>query len=98
KDFPSQEQFGISISGSFNPAMHFNDSYLGYKGGATDFLGFDDGTRKMPVSPVSNIPNPAAGDNSSLEGITRSFDPTMAARRQNSLADLSLGVNYGNQF
>src|SRR5690606_34281970 len=41
---------------------------------------------------------PASGNNSSLEGVTRAFDPTMAARRQNSFADFSLGVNYGNQY
>ena len=31
--------------------MHYKDNFLGYTGGKTDFLGFDDGTRKLPVDP-----------------------------------------------
>ena len=29
--------------------MHFNNDYLNYDGGNTDFLGFDDGTRSLPL-------------------------------------------------
>lgn len=97
KDFPSKKQMGISFSAGYNPDMHFNENYLTYNGGKTDFLGFDDGTRELPISPQTNIPNPAEG-NSNLETITRLFDPTMAAKRENSLMDFSLGFNYGNQF
>lgn len=97
KDFPGEKQFGISISGGFNPDMHFKDNYLSYRGGGTDFLGFDDGTRKLPISENTTIPNPA-GDNGTLEGITRSFNPVMAAERQNSFADFGIGANYANQF
>ncbi|MCR9183471.1 MAG: TonB-dependent receptor [Flavobacteriaceae bacterium] len=97
KDFPSKKQMGFSFSTGFNPDMHFNENYLSYQGGKTDFLGFDDGTRKLPISPQTNIPNPAE-QNSALEDITRSFNPTMAAQRENSLMDFSLGFNYGNQF
>ncbi|MBK1441795.1 TonB-dependent receptor [Parapedobacter sp. ISTM3] len=97
KDFPTQRQFNISISGGFNPDMHFKNNYLSYAGGGTDFLGFDDGTRKLPISSSMTIPSPA-GDNGTLEGITRSFNPIMAADRQNSFADFSIGANYGNQY
>ena len=46
KDFPTSEEFSFSVGTSFNPEMHFNDNYLSYEGGRSDFLGFDDGTRK----------------------------------------------------
>ncbi len=98
KDFPSKKQMGFSFSVGYNPDMHFNENYLSYERGKTDFLGFDDGTRKIPVSQNTDIPDPAATNNESLEGITRSFNPKLAAERQNSLMDFSLGFNYGNQF
>ncbi|MGK6351057.1 TonB-dependent receptor domain-containing protein [Parapedobacter sp. DT-150] len=98
KDFPAQEQFGASISVGYNPQMHFNDRYLSYSGGSTDFLGFDDGTRKMPISAGTTIPHPASSNNGTLEGITRSFDPTMAAQPQTSMPDFSVGLNYANQY
>ncbi|MFB5946054.1 TonB-dependent receptor [Albibacterium profundi] len=98
KDFPTQKQFGISISGDFNPDMHFKDNFLSYNGGGTDFLGFDDGTRKLPVSKELDIPSPYGSGRDQLERITRSFNPTMAAMNKNSMPDFSVGLNYGNQF
>lgn len=97
KDFPNKRQMGISVSVGYNPDMHFNENYLSYEGGKTDFLGFDDGTRKLPINPHTKIPNPAEQD-SFLEEITRSFNPQMATERQKSFADFGLGFNYGNQF
>ncbi|MAU15256.1 MAG: TonB-dependent receptor [Muricauda sp.] len=99
KDFPTQKQMSFSVSMGYNPSMHFNDNYLSYEGGATDFLGFDDGTRELPISPKADVPSPSdSQNNSALEGITRSFDPTMATEQQTSRPDFSLGFSYGNQF
>ncbi|MGJ8591762.1 MAG: TonB-dependent receptor domain-containing protein [Aquaticitalea sp.] len=98
KDFPTSKQMRVSFSGGYNPSMHFKDNYLSYEGGATDFLGFDDGTRKLPLSTDLNIPNPAAENNGILDNVTRAFDPTLAAERSTSLPDFSLGFSYGNQF
>ena len=44
KDFPEKKIFNVSVGVAFNPEMHFNPDFLTYEGGATDFLGFDDGT------------------------------------------------------
>ncbi|GGH15775.1 TonB-dependent receptor [Sphingobacterium alkalisoli] len=98
KDFPSRKQVGINFSLGANPAMNFNSDYLTYSGGKTDFLGFDDGTRKLPISPNATIPLPASSDNNSLEGITRSFDPILGANTKTSLPNFSLGFNFGNQY
>ena len=49
KDFPTNEEFSVSIGTSFNPDMHFKNSYLSYEGGRTDFLGYDDGIRKNKI-------------------------------------------------
>ncbi len=49
KDFPDEKIFDVSVGVGFNPSMHLNSDYLGYQGGNTDFLGFDDGTRALPT-------------------------------------------------
>lgn len=56
KDFPEEKTFNISINGGYTPSMHFNDDYLTYESGSTDFLGFDDGTRDMPIGRNEQIP------------------------------------------
>ena len=103
KSFPDERRRSVSLSSSYNPNFHFNDDYLTYEGGKTDFLGFDDGTREIPA--VSNIPffSQAVGDPDGEKGtryreILESFNPTMAAYREQSLMDYSVGTSLGNQF
>src|SRR5690606_22258132 len=98
KDIPAQKQLGVSLSAGYNPDMHFKNNYVGYQGGATDFLGFDNGDRAIPINPSLNIPSPTGSNNASLPGITRSFNPLMGASRRNSMPDLSLGVDFSNQY
>ncbi|MBJ7880894.1 TonB-dependent receptor [Gelidibacter salicanalis] len=98
KDFPTKKQMRVSFSGGFNPSMHFKDNYLSYEGGNTDFLGFDDGTRRLPLATDLKIPNPAAQKNGILDNVTRAFNPTLATERTSSMPDFSFGFNYGNQF
>ena len=50
KDFPDHKETNFSMSMGYNPNSHFNNEYLTYKGGSTDFLGFDDGTRAIPAT------------------------------------------------
>jgi hypothetical protein len=54
KEFPTSKQLNISVGTSFNPNMHYKNDFIAYSGGRTDFLGFDDGTRKLPVDPHKN--------------------------------------------
>jgi len=103
KDFPENKQGSISLSAGYNPGFHFNSGYLTYKGGATDFLGFDDGTRAIPAT--SNIPlfSQVVGKPNSPEGqryqeILRSFNPTMAAHKQTSFMDYGISASFGNQI
>ncbi|MEL4306699.1 TonB-dependent receptor [Joostella sp. CR20] len=99
KDFPTQKQMSFSASVGYTPSMHFKSNYLSYDGGATDFLGFDDGTRDLPFSENANIPSPSdQANNSVLDDFTRRLDPNMAAQEKTSMPDFSLGFSYGNQF
>lgn len=106
KDFPEEETFNISLTGGFNPSMHFNSDYLTYNGGDTDILGFDDGTRSLPTDRKAiNIPlytqaigKPDSESGRRFRNILDGFNPEMAAMRKNSFMDYGFGVNYGNQI
>lgn len=103
KDFPEKKTFDIALSFSYNPLMHFNPGYLTYEGGKTDFLGFDDGTRDIPA--IDNIPlfsevvgNPSGERGQRYREILGNFNPTLAAHKQQSLADYGISLSAGNQF
>ena len=102
KDFPEERKGEISLSGGYNPNFHFNADYLTYEGGKTDFLGFDDGTRSIPAS--SDIPffaevvgNPDGDKATRYKDILGNFNQTMAASKQTSFMDYSIGTSFGNQ-
>ncbi len=103
KDFPDSKKASISMTAGYNPTSHFNSNFLTYKGGETDFLGYDDGTRDIPAT--TNIPlfsevvgNPNGEQGLRYKEILQSFNPIMAANKQSSLMDFSLGASLGNQF
>lgn len=100
KDFPSRKTISASVGMSVNPSMHFNPNYLSYKGGKTDFLGFDDGTRALPPGARRrNIPSPISGNNEALvTKFLRSYNPTLAGTRNNSLFDYDFAFSAGNQI
>ncbi len=103
KDFPEEKSGKVSASIGINPSMHFNNSYLTYNGGKTDFLGFDDGSRAIPAT--ENIPffsqvvgNPDGEEGQRYREILEGFNPTMAAMQQKSFMDFNLGFSFGNQI
>lgn len=53
KDVPEKKFFNVGISGTHNSITTFKP-YQTNKGGSTDWLGIDDGTRELP----KNIPSP----------------------------------------
>lgn len=104
KDFPEEKTFNISGGLGLTPGMHFNSNYLKAEGGKTDFLGFDDGTREIPTGRSYDIPSytDVIGRVNSPNGqrfkqILESFNPTLAAMRDNSFMDYNIGANLGNQ-
>jgi len=103
KDFPETRQSGFNFGLAYNLGSHFVDNFVGYQGGRTDFLGFDDGSRAIPAT--SNIPffaevvgNTESEKAQRYKEILSAFNPTMAASRQMNLCDFSMGANLGNQI
>ncbi len=102
-DFPEEKTGKISVSSKYNPSFHFNNNYLTYEGGKTDYLGFDDGTREIPAK--ENIPNftyvtgnPDSKEAKRFKEILNSFNPNMAAYKTQSFMDYGIGTSFGNQI
>ena len=104
KDFPTNEELSISIGTSFNPNMHFRENYLTYEGGQTDFLGFDDGTRKNKIfnSFLGNFFDPRLNNSVTsltyVNKISNQFDPQMAPIDDISGMNYNFNISYGNQI
>ncbi|MFN8258984.1 MAG: TonB-dependent receptor [Bacteroidales bacterium] len=102
KDFPEEKKGSIVVGAGYNPNSHFNSDYLSYQGGKTDFLGFDDGTREIPVT--DNIPyftdaivDPNGTNGTRYKEILGSFSQNMASMKENSFMDYNLAFTFGNQ-
>jgi TonB-dependent receptor len=97
KKFPEQKTTQVNVSFTYIPGQHFNKDFILYNTGKTDFLGFDDGSRKLPVNGEASVPNVSTG-NASLESITRSFNSELAARKKFAFMNGSFSINHGNQI
>jgi outer membrane receptor protein involved in Fe transport len=97
KSFPEEPTLNVSLGLGFNPDMHFQEDAFSYDGGATDFLGFDDGTRDLPFTENTDIPNPAERD-PRLTDLTRELSPTLQALNERSGMNYSFGISGGNQI
>lgn len=100
KDLPEERIFDISFSLGFNPDQHFNDEYVSYEGGATDWLGFDDGTRRIPqAARRPAVISPINGDSPvRVNSFLGQFDQNLAAQQQRSFLDYSVGVTLADQI
>ena len=97
KDFPTKADYSFSLGTSYNPDMHFNDSYLTSSGSDTDFLGYDDGTRNLPINRYQPIP-PTSDNRLLLNTLTNRFEKELAAKQEMSGMDFDFGFTLGNQY
>jgi len=97
KDFPEAFNFVFSTSQGYNTNASFNNNFLTYDGGSTDFLGFDDGTRAIPSAVAGqNVPNPTE-DPSTLTNMSRSFNNSWENTTKSALHNQSYAIGVGNQ-
>jgi len=97
KDFPTRPEYTISLGTGYNPDMHFNDNYLTYTGSNTDFLGYDDGTRNLPIHRYQPIPG-TFENKLLLTSLTSRFQKELQAKQETSNANFDFGVTLGNQY
>lgn len=103
RDFPDHKKGVLGFSLGYNPNFHFRNDYLDYNGGATDWLGFDDGTRDIPATEnvpffVNAVGSTDSPDSQRYQEILRGFGKTMSAFETQSLMDFNIAGSFGNQI
>ncbi|MDT0606662.1 TonB-dependent receptor [Croceitalea rosinachiae] len=101
KDFPTKAEYSVSGGVAYNSEMHFNDDYLNYGSSGSQFLGFDNGDRDLPIASNVEIPIPQGATTENLQTVrdlTSRFNPEMAAKRNQSGANFNFGFTAGNQY
>jgi len=96
KDARNVKHFDIELQTGFLQNTTFNKNFLTYQGGKFDFLGFDDGTRKLPSSV------PGYGDFTraaiSQKEYVKSFSNILTYGKKTALPPMQLTANYYNSF
>jgi outer membrane receptor protein involved in Fe transport len=104
RSFP--EEFLFKLSATVNgDTMTTGREVLTYDGGATDYLGFDDGSRALPedIPPqyitAPNLINPDAGfSDDELTAFGRSFPNRWSRTTQTAYPNLNLGLSLGDSI
>jgi hypothetical protein len=103
KDFPNRLTMKVGVSTSFNTQSQFEDGFLTYPGGGSDFLGLDDGTREIPAV-VRRLIGGVKGDRlpddertlirvgQALQGRDAVFAPSPRGTPWNRSFDFSIGA------
>lgn len=94
KDVPEKNSYSFSLSTSMSPETAFSDFYK-YKGGNKDWLGVDDGTRKLPASFPENLKDVGANDQVLLG---RMLNKNWDASPSTAMPDLRLSYNMAHRF
>ncbi len=95
KNAKAVKSFDIELQQGYREGTTYNDM-LTYKGGGTDFLGFDDGTRKLPdVVPKYGDLNKAR---ISQKDYVRGFNPTLTYGKKTALPMIQITANYYKSF
>ena len=97
KDFPEDKFSKLSVNIGYNPNMHFNSDFIRQERSSTDFLGFDDGTRRLPIPKDQLIVNPALNDNITNR-VTRRFQDNAGVVNSSNNLNKSISFATGNQI
>ena len=84
KEAPDSLEVKTGLGLSYNPNVHFQDGFLGYKGSSTDFLGFDNGNRSLP----NEIQDKLSGD-----GLPTKVDNLLSQTSFNESTELTKTLN-----
>lgn len=103
KDFPTKFEASISVGGGFNPDMHGKENFLIGSGSDTDFFGYDDGSRSVPINRYQEIPGTFPDQNGVLRAgllnsLTGRFDSELRAQEETSSPNFDFGFTIGDQF
>ncbi len=105
KNYPEKFTLKISSATSYNSLSTFSSDFLTHRGGSTDWLGLDDGTRNIPdllsdPNVVVPSPNSARRDRNQayrLDELSKSFNPEMWTSQRKALPNQSYSFSIGDQ-
>jgi len=105
KSYPDRFTLKLSSASSYNTSTSFNDNFLTYRGGGTDWLGMDDDTRSLPsllTNPDLKIPTSSTARFNTeqaqlLDEISKSFVPQMSATIKTAPINQSYSLSVGDQ-
>jgi outer membrane receptor protein involved in Fe transport len=93
KEFPDDEMLGFSYSTSVNTVAGFGN-YLGYSGGSTDLLGYDDGFRSIPSAVKDGRLTPS----NKAAAVKELNNTWMPENTYQAIPSQKFSVNYARQF
>lgn len=95
KDAKNVKHFDIELQTGYRPNTTFSP-FLTYQGGKTDWLGFDDGTRKLP----SAVPGYGNLDQAKLTPgqYARAFNNVLTYQSRMASPNIQVTANYYNSF
>lgn len=105
KTYPDKFTLKLSGSSSYNTATSFNQNFLTYNGGGSDWFGMDDGTRKIPelfgnpdlIIPAASTARFDSEEAQLLDDVSKSFIPEMSPRIKTAPLNQSYSLSIGDQ-
>ncbi|HQU58418.1 MAG TPA: carboxypeptidase-like regulatory domain-containing protein, partial [Saprospiraceae bacterium] len=102
KDFPEDFTMAATLGFGYNSQVTFNNNFLTYAGGNTDWLGYDNGSRDFPAQLNNSLPtfgdalsNPAAA--SQLSAATLALNNELAPSTEAPMPNHNFSFSIGNQ-
>ena len=94
KDVPESNAYSFSIGTSMTPSTTFSD-FSKYQGGKTDWLGIDDGTRKLPAIFPNDLRDVGANDQVLLG---RMLNKNWVSKTNTATPDLRFSFTMAQRF
>lgn len=95
KNMPDNNYLSMELGTSYNTNTTFKD-FQYYKGGSSDFLGFDDGTRALPSDFPSDLSTISDAD--ALNHYAKEMPNNWAVYTKTAKPDIKGSINYGQRF
>lgn len=98
RDFPANRIFNVSFSSGWDSEASL-ETGIGYVGGGTDLLGFDDGSRGLPISIPRNVQVSRANfSGEALQQMGRDFRGDWGPTERQLPLDGGFGVSFGDDY
>ncbi len=95
-DFPTDLTVNLSVGSGYKSGTTFSN-FLTYPGGKTDFLGLDDGSRKVPTGFPSSI-EPGKYSREEINNFAKLLGNVWQPTTKSAPADQSIALSIGNSF